>query len=1190
MGCWLLLGYWLLPSGPSPSAARELPTQPDTAITEQPATEQPPPEQPSTEQPATKKKQPDNQFDPAAIEFFEKRIRPLLIENCFECHADDQHEGGLRLDSRAAILSGGDSGPAIQLDSPRKSLLLEAIGYKPDAVVQMPPDGKLPDRAIAELTRWVGSKAPWPGTRPTPMPDGTSRENPAPGGDPAEELSVEQLYSAEQLQHWAFQPVMQSPLPEVNAETWVRRDLDRFILARLEAESLQPAPEADKTTWLRRATFDLIGLPPTPEEIDTFLADDTPEAFQRVIDRLLDSPRYGERWGRHWLDVARYADSNGMDENMAYANAFRYRDYVIRAFNQDMPYDRFVRQQVAGDLLPRPEDDSAWFDQLTATGFLALGPKMLAEDDPVKMQMDIIDEQVEALGRTFMGMTLGCARCHDHKFDPISTRDYYALAGIFKSTQTMENFKVVAQWYERPLATPEATQALSAHQQKILAQTDQIEQLQQQGRSAYEAEALRRADEYLVAAAELNRHRAAKAEMRPLMEVAANEQPPAGAVVLEAESFARGNVKRDFDTYGKEIGVLVNMGQLPNFVDYDVEVPSGGAYQIELRLAAAAARGVVIKIDETVLNTNAADTVTGSWTPESQRWIVGGMLRLKAGSHVIRIERAGPFPHMDKLALVPRGTSSEIQVEMPLSADQLARQHQLIPALLKNWADQLAQDETAPRALLRGWLAVDRLKDATTRDGGASSPLGRAIDHLHQEVTAAYADLFRQAAAAQQADNRDNNQNNDNQDKPHPGRFNSPALLAAAVEFLQDSQGPFVAPAEIEPALDDALKTQLAAKLESLQLLQVSLPQLPHAMGVTDSKPEDIAVHIRGSHMNLGTLVSRRVPQVLAGEEPPQITDQASGRLELARWMTREDHPLTARVMVNRVWRWHFGQGLVRSVDNFGTTGDRPEHGPLLDHLALRFMADGWSVKSLHREIMLSAAYRMSTAYDPRAAELDPDNRLHWRMNRRRLEAEALRDALLAISGTLDTTMGGTLLTTKNHTYVNSTGSRGDVDYHNQRRSVYLPVVRSGLFEMFQAYDFPDPSTIHGDRTSTTVAPQALFMLNAPLMDQQSAAWAERLLTASPDAGVPQSATSADASASDAAPSIEEDAARLGVAFRQAYGRDPTAEETRASLEFLDRYEQALRQMNPVQEMPRRAAWAALARTIMASNEFLYLE
>jgi hypothetical protein len=785
----------------------------------------------------------ERQPTPEQVRFFETSIRPLLAERCYKCHGPDKHKADLRLDSLEGMLKGGASGtPVVVAGQPEKSLLIKAIGYH-DESLKMPPKEQLSYRQIADLTRWIQMGAPYPRVA---------------AGD----------YGGTGRKFWAFQPPVDPSVPTVRDTAWPQTPLDHFILAQLEANGLHPAPPADKRTLIRRATFDLTGLPPTPEEIDAFLADDSPQAFARVVDRLLASPRYGERWGRHWLDVARYADSNGLDENVAYGNAWRYRDYVVAAFNKDKPYDRFLLEQLAGDLLLTP-DLATRHERLTATGFLALGPKVLAEVDEKKMEMDIIDEQIDTVGRAVMGLTLGCARCHDHKFDPIETEDYYALAGIFKSTRTMESFKKIARWYECSLATEQDLARQAAYDRQVGQHKDAIQKLVQK----------------------------------------ANEQLKATA-----------------------------------------------------KLATA--------------------------------------------------------PTTNPEASFPAETKAELK----------------------------------------------RLRDGLAR-------------------------------------------------------------------------------------------------------LEKEAPILPSAMGAAEGTVGDTAVHVRGSHLALGKVVPRRVPRVLAGPDQPVFDGKQSGRLQLAQWLVRREHPLTSRVMVNRIWRWHFGQGIAPSPDNFGKLGGSPTNQPLLDWLAHRFVDHGWSIKAMHRLIMLSRTYQMSNVYDARAAEVDPENRLHWRTDVRRLEAEVIRDALLAVSGTLDLAMGGPVLHVPNRGYLFDHTSRDTTRYDSRRRSLYLPVVRNHLYEVFQLFDAPDATVLNGDRATTTVAPQALFMMNSELVGQASENLASELLKRP-----------------------EGNGARIQRLYTRAYGRNATAEDVDRARALINTCELLLRDKEPDEAKRRVQAWACLCQVIVAANEFIYVK
>lgn len=1064
------------------------------------------------------------------VQFFEKQVRPLLIEHCYECHAGEEHKGGLRLDSRQAMLQGGDSGAAIVPGEADASLLIDAVRY--GDVYQMPPEGRLSDRDVAALTKWVSTGAVWPNSQPTSSTP-TLNDAAQPDSDAG-------------LDFWSLQSPVDPELPSVANQAWPQSDLDYFVLAKLEDAGLQPAPPADRRTLIRRATFDLTGLPPTPEEINNFLADESPQAFARLIDRLLSSPRYGERWGRHWLDVARYADSNGLDENMAFANAYRYRDYVIDSFNADVPFDQFVREQIAGDLLPAADDAAKW-KNIVATGFLSIGAKMLAEDDPVKMEMDIIDEQIDTLGRAFCGLTLGCARCHDHKFDPVSAAEYYALAGIFKSTQTMENFKVVANWHERPLMTADLQAEVEEHQQRLAASQAKYDAMLNETMGELQAEVIAQAGEYLLAAWQLSQQPESVSRLND-----GDNLPTEVATVVEAEQFSEGNVLTDTTGYGAGIGVILNRGELPNVAEYEVSVASEGHYQLELRFAAAASRPVEIFVDDQLANTAAASEVTGSWNPDSQRWSVGCVLPLTIGPHTIRLVRDGPFPHFDKLALVP---IIEAAAQPVMTPEQLATAQGLHVSVLRRWVEELKpQGDQAPLlAQLFSAVAMEGTDAAVVEELGASSPAAGALlsdprPNSPQELATRFGDLFQQARS-----------------------LTDEQLTDAQREIrklVEDESGSLIPPNEIGQfvAPDDA--EAIATLREELKQIEKAKPQVPHAMAVGEGEAQDLQIHIRGNHLILGDEVSRGLPRIMAAQTQPTIAPDQSGRLELAFGLTREDHPLTSRVMANRIWRWHFGRGLVATTDNFGLLGSPPSHPQLLDWLAVRFVESGWSIKEMHRAIMLSATYQMSAAFDQQAAEQDPENILLWRSNRRRLEAEAIRDSLLAVSGQLDEQMGGSLLGFENHTYVTSTASKDSVNYAVPRRSVYLPVIRSALYDFLHVFDFAEPSVPSGDRASTTIAPQALFMLNSELMIEASRHLAVRLLAEEKDSP----------------------AGRIERMYELAYGRPPTEKESIHALEFVIRYTEALAAEGTDHANPTEQAWAGLCRAILAANEFVFVE
>jgi len=1099
---------------------------------------------------------------PKDFEFFEKKVRPLLVSHCMECHSGDEPEGQLNMESLAAMLLGGLRGPALVPGKPNQSLLVTAIRHNEE--LKMPPKRKLPTTQRAILTEWVKRGAPWPNAKSAPKPADKGTTASKPGGP---------LFTADQKQFWAFQPLDVSRQPAVTAENWVTSPIDRYILARLEAAGLQPAPAARPRAWLRRITFDLTGLPPSADDITEFLADDSPTARSQLVDRLLASPSYGERWARHWLDVARYADSNGLDENLCYGNAYRYRDYVVGVFNSDLPYDQFVREQLAGDLLGDDGDPETRLRRVIATGFLVLGPKMLAEDDPRKMQMDIIDEQIDTIGKTFLGLTLGCARCHDHKFDPIPTSDYYALAGILKSTKTMENFGVVAKWNETPLADPAAIVEQKQHETKIAEAKQRIETTSQTARDAIVGAARRRAGDYLLVAS--SRWLAAEELTgRPPIGGTPAAKTTAGVQIREAETYDRGNAAKVTTGYGQGIGVILNGGKLPNVAEYDMTVKEAGTYRIEFRIAAAESRACRLQVNGAVVRPAGLGHVTGSWNPDTQKWFVEGVARLREGKNTIRIDCTGPFPHIDKLLIAPTGDGADAgkqAAELDRLAQTVKDHKTLNSQLIQQWIGHLKATRTSKDSPLAAWhhaLAEASTPAPAPSAGPRIKPLlGKPLT----ELAAGYSKIFAEA------DTLWRRKLDANTPKPPSGLDD--AELESIRKLLYLKTGPFQAGKELDPSFEKATVAEIKQQKDSLAKLAKAKPVLPLAMAVADGPVEDLKVHIRGSYLSLGAKAPRGFPKILAGTKQAPLPKKASGRLELARWMTRADNPLVPRVMANRIWRWHFGHGLVRSTDNFGSLGDRPTHPGLLDWLTSELIRHDWSIKSLHRAILLSSTYAMSTRFNPRAEEADPENRLQWRMDRRRLSAEEVRDSLLLVGGGLDRRLGGTLMTVKNRAYVTGTGHNMKTDvYENTRRSIYLPVVRSALYEVFQAFDFANPSLTSGDRVTTTIAPQALFLMNGELVDIQSTAIATRVLALDGD-----------------------EPTRLTALYRSLLGRDPTAGESEQASTFLSEYRRAAveddknnsdaKDPSPSQKVSADVrAWRALCRVLLASTEFIYAE
>ena len=973
------------------------------------------------------------EVSPEDLEHFESRIRPVLAERCYQCHGanPERIQAGLALVDAAGLRAGGDSGAAVVPGSPDDSLLIDVIGY--EGPIKMPPDGRLPAAVVADFERWVARGALDPRVSDAPVVAARSDSGGAYDFGPGRE-------------HWAYRPMGRPEPPAVRDPAWARSAIDRFVLARLEAEGMTPVAPAGKRTLLRRVTFDLTGLPPTPAEIDAFLADERPDAWERVVERLLASPRYGERWGRHWLDVARYADSNGLDENIAHPNAFRYRDWAIDAFNRDKPYDRFVQEQIAGDLMPAAHDDER-FANLTATGFLTLGAKVLAEQDVDKMVIDIVDEQVNIIGRSFLAEPVGCARCHDHKFDPIPTADYYALAGILRSTRTMAPERLPGRWVERPLADEETIARYGAAQERVEEAQQAVDDLVDE-----QNEMLRRPRRQALAAYLL----------------AAEEAYPAWGEDEAAQERAAAAIAAVADRDGLEAAVI-------------------------------------------------------------ERW-VRAFYRYREGPPV---QGDGPNP------------SVVFQIWNAYAAAPPERYEAVTDELRALIASEKVLIAPLTRSLVRG-PAPRSLEDVAWRYAGLFAVIEIAWDQHLQRLGL------------------------EDEDELTPGDFRLPREQEELRRLVYDGRLCILClDQETEEALYPAdAVAELARRRAVVEEREAaSPPELPYAMSVEEGEIVDLPVHIRGSHLNLADTPQPRGFLRVTDHvvPPPPIPADASGRLELARWITHPEHPLTARVMANRIWHWHFGRGLVDTPSNFGTTGSAPTHPELLDWLARRFVDGGWSVKALHREILLSATYRLGAGYDDANAGVDPDNRLHWRMNRRRLEVEPIRDTLLQLAGTLDLTMGGRVDEYSSRGYVFSEGNTfGRFDFYRApRRSVYMPVVRNAIYDIFAGFDFGNASDSVGARPATVVPSQALLMMNSAFVEERAGEFAGRLL----------------------AMPLGSDAARVERAFVEAYGRPAAEVEIEESLAFLA----AMRETAPDGDA-ERFAWTRLCHVILGASEFIYVD
>jgi hypothetical protein len=639
----------------------------------------------------------------------------------------------------------------------------------------------------------------------------------------------------------------------------------------------------------------------------------------------------------------------------------------------------------------------------------------------------------------------------------------------------------------------------------------------------------------------------------------------AGAILIEAEEYARGNVLKDFASYGKEIGVLVNRGEAPNFTEYDIDIPAAATYQLELRYAAAGVRPVKVFVNGQLVKPDAANKVTGSWTPESQTWFVESFVTLNAGRTVIRLEQPQFFPHIDKLLLTLAETDATAS-----PPDAAVR---LMPSLVQQWSKTLQTTKADPKSILAAWhlsaTGKPLVADPAIPENGMARLIGDIPPTTLAELASRYERLF---ADAQQAwvDLKKS-------DAGKEAKSLSDPVLEAARVLITDPKGPFAVPADIEAAFPAEATAALKGARDELARREAAVPKFAETMAVADAKPENLRIHLRGSHLTLGREVPKQLPLILAGTGPRGLSE-GSGRLQLAKWLASREHPLTSRVMANRIWQWHFGQGLVRSPDNFGRLGERPSHPALLDWLADEFSrpsstdasgdTSAWSMKSLHRLLIGSATYRQSTDYHAAAALADPENRLLWRFHRQRMDVEVLRDSLLAISGRLDETPGGTLLPTANRAYVTSTANVNPAIYNSHRRSIYLPVVRSALFEVFTAFDFADPSTLAGQRDQTTVAPQALFMMNSAFVLEQTRVVAGRLLER----------TDLDT------------AGRVRHLSEVAYSREPSEAEVSRAAAYLERVREAMNTAGmPANEIELRS-WSSLCRAVVSASEFLYAE
>jgi mono/diheme cytochrome c family protein len=911
---------------------------------------------------------------PEQEQFFEKKVRPVLAGNCWECHGEKKQESSFRLDSRAAILKGGDSGDrGAESGQPEKSLLVKAIQHSGD--VKMPPEKKLTDGEIADISRWVEMGLPWPksvaGTEP---------------------LSAAERVGEARRRLWSLQPVQRPAIPVVSKGEWLDTPVDAFILARLDAAKLSPSPEVDRRTLIRRASFDLLGLPPMPEDVRAFVEDASPDAYERLIDRLLASPRYGERWGRHWLDVARYGDTKGYAfmQERKYPFSYTYRDYVIGAFNKDLPYDRFIVEQLAADKLPLGADKTP----LAAMGFLTTGRKFNNHHDDV-------DDQIDVVSRGLLGMTVACARCHDHKYDAIPTDDYYSLFGVFDSSQQPAELPLIGE--------PQQSVEYQAYEKELAAKQKELADFDAQVHATLLEKTRKQPADYLARAL---------FDERELQ-------------VFQALSFLSDNAKD------------LRRRLIEKWRDYLKQ------------------------------NARQEHAALGLW------W---------------------------ELAALP--------------ADGFEEKAVGVLAKWKALPDGVASGQGNPRVKAAFAAEAPKIKPDIAR------VFGKLLADAHEE--------WLKAGGNEEAFG------------------NLPEDARQLAQIIAGKDSPTNIPlADIQQffSRDERQKrNEIRRKVESFQANSPVAP--PRAMVLNDTPtPHEPRVLIRGNPGRPGKQVPRQFLLVVAGQERSPFKD-GSGRLDLANSIISPENPLTRRVIANRLWMHHFGEPLVTTPSDFGIRSDPPTHPELLDYLASSLLDSGWSLKNLHRKLLLSSTFRQASVDRPDCRAADPENRLLWRMNRRRLELEATRDMLLAVADRLDTQIGGRPvdLTAANY---------------SRRRAVYGFIDRQDLPGMFRVFDIASPDQSSARRSRTTVPQQALFLMNSPFVVDQSRALAAR-------ADVSETA---------------DPAVRITRLYEILFSRPATDDDINIGRQFIDSAGSA-----PAESGIRLSPWEQYCQLLLLTNEGMYID
>lgn len=1133
--------------------------------------------------------------DDAGVELYEKKVRPALVEHCVKCHGPEKQEGGLQVDSVAAMLRGGDQGPAVMPGDPNASLLIQGVRYD-DINFQMPPKGKLSAEAVKALEDWVRLGAPAP-----------TSEQKTPGA-----AAVKKFDLAERAKHWCFQPLKKTAPPQVGDSAWPRGDVDRFILYKLEDAKLRPAPQAEPHEIIRRLSFDLIGLPPTVAEVESFVAeiaaakDETAreKVYGALVDRLLASPHFGERWARHWLDLVRYAESRGHEFDYVIPNAFQYRDYVIRALNADVPYDRFVVEHLAGDLLvePRRHPQTGGNESILGTGFWFLGEECHSPVDIRQDETDRIDNKIDVMSKTFLGLTLACARCHDHKFDALSTKDYYAMSG----------FVLGMSYRQSAFETEEHNRRIAAQIRKLDAEQEAAVRWSQWER--WQA-TLNNVDRYLLATREMQlvagkvptvvgdssnisvvatKHGVDPARLRAWYDYL--QLPAARDEVFSRwlEFLRNGKVSNNADRFVAKVEsqtfaprVIVHYGNIALRDWLEEGLTFGGrARQVGELCIGDDPKHPLIRVE-----TEAAAVADPRWDPPAEypaegepgriNWrqagctlktptftLASGKLRylIRGSGHVFASVAShrminGPL-HGALVRDFPGSDAGYRWVEHDLSAYAGQRMHVEFTPFVP---DELKEGQSTEFAV----CGVIELPDAPSPmplwqfgsiDQRRAEERSLWVDHLNlvdgiagdkEKQAQAWAEFYKQVLTGAAR--------NTLLGEVPPKRIEADIVndMLRRDEFWSD--------ASVKPS--KAIADYFSRRTELLKQLKPVTAAAPTAW---EGSAVDEYVLVRGNHRTVGELVPRRFLEAIDSESPDAYRT-TGGRLALAERLVDRNDPLPARVMVNRLWQHLFGAGLVRTVDNFGSMGESPTHPELLDQLAQKFMDNGWSIKRTLRELAMSQTYRMSSRAAKRSADdadpavADPENKLLHRARVKRLEAEIVRDAMLTVSGRLDEKLFGPSVGVYITPFMDGRGKpqSGPLDGLG-RRSIYLQVRRNFLNPMFQAFDYPTPFTSVGRRSVSNVPQQALALMNGPLPAELAKKWAHATLND---------------------PVLTSTEARIGRLYGAAFARKPSADELAAGQDFV-REQQKLYEFAAPND-PR--VWADYCQVLMNTKEFIFI-